>query len=111
MKEQNGKQNHIDSNGIKIQKRHITLLLWVLTTQVYGQTQQGYVKTQGRPNKPGVLLSGVTIRVRGTMNSVLSGADGQFSFLMPNKKDKADIMLENDTINMPCGENDVLLIQ
>lgn len=95
IKEQNRKQNHIDDNGMKIQKRHIILLLLVLTTlQGYGQTQQGYVKTQGRPNKPGVPLSGVTIRVRGTMNSVLSGADGRFSFLMPDKKDGDALVLQ-----------------
>ena len=76
-------------------KNCITVLLWVIASlQGYGQTQQGYVKTQGRPNKPGVPLTGVTIRVRGTMNSVLSGADGRFSFLMPDKKDGDALVLQ-----------------
>lgn len=71
------------------------ILLWVATTiQGFGQTQQGYVKTQGRPNKPGVPLSDVTIRVRGAINSVLSGQDGRFSILMPEKKDGDALILQ-----------------
>jgi hypothetical protein len=73
---------------------NIIVLLFVINNYTYGQIQQGYVKTQGRPNKPGVPLSGVTIRVRGTMNSVLSGADGCFSFLMPDKKDGDALVLQ-----------------
>ncbi|MBR1546016.1 MAG: tetratricopeptide repeat protein [Prevotella sp.] len=50
------------------------------------QTQQGRVKTLGRPNKPGVALSGVTVRVRGAHNAVLSNAQGNFSIDMTGKK-------------------------
>lgn len=57
------------------------------------QTQPGYVKTQGRPNKPGVPLANVTIRMKGLMNAVISGADGKFSVLFPGKKNGDAIFL------------------
>lgn len=67
--------------------RFFILLLAVLMSMISsGQTQQGYVKTQGRPNKPGKALSGVTMRWRGNMNAVLSGSDGKFSVSFPDKK-------------------------
>ena len=72
-----------------------TLFIVLLSTSSYGQTQQGYVKTQGRPNKPGKALSGVTIRWRGSMNTVLSGDDGKFSAPFPDKKDGDAIFLMN----------------
>lgn len=46
------------------------------------QTQQGYVKTLGRPNQKGVALSGVSVRVQGAHNTVLSKNDGTFSMLI-----------------------------
>ncbi len=95
LKELNEELIYIDNGGMKIQKWYIMFLfLMLVSSQGYGQTQQGYVKTQGRPNNPGVPLSGVTIRVRGTMKSVLSGADGRFSFLIPDKKDGDAIVLQ-----------------
>ena len=51
------------------------------------QTQQGYVKTLGRPNQKGVALSGVSIRVRGGHNAVLSNTQGFFSMMMAGKKE------------------------
>ena len=64
--------------------RLFLLLLAVLLSSIsYCQTQQGYVKTQGRPNKPGKALSGVTMRWRGNMNVVLSGSDGKFRVSFP----------------------------
>ena len=55
---------------------------------VFGQTQQGYVKTKGRLGNNGVViagirLSGATVSVRGG-NSVLSGNNGTFSLSVPN---------------------------
>ena len=58
-----------------------TCLLIAIMTMA--QTQQGYVKTLGRPNKPGKPLPDVTIRMRGVVNAVLSGQDGRFSVAMP----------------------------
>ena len=50
------------------------------------QTQQGYVKTLGKPLKKGKALSGVTVRVKGEHNAVVSQKDGKFSIPMPGKK-------------------------
>ncbi|MBR0046225.1 MAG: tetratricopeptide repeat protein [Bacteroidaceae bacterium] len=58
----------------------------LLPITAIGQTQQGYVKTLGRPNKDGVPLKGVTVLVKGEHNTVLSKADGTFSMLMTGKK-------------------------
>lgn len=71
---------------------YMLLLIAGLTT---AQTQQGFVKTIGRPNKPGVALSGVTIRMRGMVNAVVSSQTGEFNFLMPNKKDGDAIVIQS----------------
>ena len=61
-------------------KRLLTLLtLCGLAISGLAQTQQGYVKTLGRPNQKGVALGGVTVRVKGVHNTVLSKNDGRFS--------------------------------
>ena len=51
------------------------------------QTQQGYVKTIGRPGKPGVPLQNVTIQMAGMVNAVNSSSTGVFYLLTHNKKD------------------------
>lgn len=61
------------------------------------QTQRGYVKTIGRPGKPGVPIPNVTIRWRGAVNATISGKDGHFSTVMPNKKEGDAIILQNVT--------------
>ena len=66
-----------------------TLLL--LATLLLGffasaQTQHGYVKTLGRPEKKGEALSGVTVRVKGQHNAILSNDDGTFSIPMVDMK-------------------------
>ena len=61
-------------------KRLCTLyIICCLTLSSLAQTQLGYVKTLGRPNQKGIALSGVTVRVKGEHNAVLSKADGTFS--------------------------------
>ena len=62
----------------------ILLLLFVVIS--HAQTQQGYAKTLGRPNKKGKPLSGVSVRVSGGHNSVLSNTNGTFSLMMPGKR-------------------------
>ena len=59
-----------------------------------GQTQKGYVKTLGRPNQKGTALSGVTIRLKGAHNAVLSGTDGTFSMSMTGKKNGESYSLQ-----------------
>ena len=69
------------------------LILAGLTIDCWAQVQQGYVKTQGRPNKPGVPLANVTIRMKGQMNAIISAVDGKFSALFPGKKNGDAIAL------------------
>ena len=57
------------------------------------QVQQGYVKTIGRPDKPGVALGNVTIRFQGLVNAVLSAEDGTFSLSSPYKKEGDALVL------------------
>lgn len=58
----------------------VLLFLCLFTSFAFAQTQQGYVKTIGRPGKPGHALSQVTIRIKGNANSLLSNEKGEFSF-------------------------------
>lgn len=58
-----------------------------------GQRQQGYVKTIGRPGKPGVPLENVTIQMVGMVNPVVSSATGEFYLSAYNKKDGDAIKL------------------
>ena len=64
----------------------IICCLLTLSIGLIAQTQQGYVKTLGRPNQQGRALGGVSIRVKGGHNAVLSGQDGRFEMPMPGKK-------------------------
>ena len=52
-------------------KHYCLFFFSFFTLLLSAQTQQGYVKTLGRPNKPGVPLSNVTIRMRGVVNAVM----------------------------------------
>ena len=62
------------------------LILCLIATISSAQVQQGYVKTLGRPDSRGVALSGVSVRVKGEHNPVLSRDDGTFSMLLAGKK-------------------------
>ena len=76
--------------------RQISFIVLFLTTlSLQAQTQQGYVKTLGRPNKPGVPLSNVTIRFRGLVNQVLTGKDGKFDVILQGKKEGDAIILQS----------------
>ena len=65
----------------------VASLLSMLFIWAFAQVQVGYVKTIGRPNKPGRPLAGVTLRFRGVVNAVTSAKDGTFSVLLVDKKD------------------------
>ena len=52
------------------------------------QTQLGYAKTIGKPDKPGVALAGVEVRIEGNTNTVLSNEKGNFSFPINSKQFK-----------------------
>ena len=64
---------------MKIDRLLTGLLLACFTLTLQAQIQPGYVKTLGRPNKKGVALSGVSVRVKGGHNATLSRNDGTFS--------------------------------
>ena len=64
----------------------IIILGVLLGLPAFGQTQQGHVKTLGRPDKKGEPLSGVSIRVKGEHNYVLSEKDGTLTLLLTGKK-------------------------
>lgn len=51
------------------------------------QTQQGFVKTIGRPNMPGVPLKDVIVQMVGMANPVISSENGEFHLSVYNKKD------------------------
>ena len=55
--------------------------------------QQGFVKTIGRPDKPGEPLGNVTIQMAGMVNATTSSATGEFHLSAYNKKDGDPIKL------------------
>ena len=60
-------------------KRFICIISILLSTLLsFSQIQKGYVKTLGRPNQKGQALSGVSVRIKGAHNTVLSKNDGSF---------------------------------
>ena len=63
----------------------ISICMMLFAISLFAQVQQGNVKTLGRPDKSGVALGGVTLRVKGEQNAVLSGDDGKFSFQFTGK--------------------------
>ena len=78
-------------------KRKISGIVMAIFMGIHGlaQTQQGIVKTIGRPNKPGIVLGNVVLRFQGVVNSVVTSAEGKFHLFMPNKKDGDGIILLN----------------
>lgn len=76
------------------------LLTWLFCCFLFplllqAQTQEGFVKTIGRPNRPGKPLSGVIIRMRGQTNTIISNKHGQFSVIMKDKKEGDAIVLQH----------------
>ena len=62
------------------------LIMILLPLCVVAQTQQGYVKTLGRPEKKGEALSEVTVRVKGEHNHAISNTSGKFELVLTNLK-------------------------
>ena len=71
---------------MKRNKLLILTLVMMVCAMLHAQTQQGYVKTLGRPGQKGRALSGVSVKVKGEHNTVLSKADGTFAMLMKGKR-------------------------
>ena len=67
-------------------KYSVILVGMLIALPAFCQVQKGYVKSLGRPNKKGEALNGVSVRVKGEHNPVLSQEDGTFSMLMAGKR-------------------------
>lgn len=52
----------------------------LLSTFSFAQKQDGFVKTIGRPGKPGHGLGQAEVRIKGDVNKLLSNDSGEFSF-------------------------------
>jgi len=64
--------------------RKILLLFYIaLAATMQAQTQNGFIRTASRPDKPGERLQGVIVRIRGNHNPVMTAADGTFQILLP----------------------------
>lgn len=76
-------------------RKVILIILYYLfsSIQIIAQTQQGFVKTIGRPGKPGVPLENVTIQMVGMVNATTSSTTGEFKLSAYNKKDGDAIKL------------------
>ena len=85
----------LTQNILSMKRLVSTIIIILLPILAITQTQQGYVKTLGRPGKPGVPLGGVTIRFNGAINAVVSSNDGSFNINMPSKKDGDAISLSS----------------
>jgi len=72
---------------------YFSILVLLHATTGFAQTQQGYVKTIGRPDKPGTFLSNVVIQAQGMVNPVISDSTGEFNISIPEKKDGDPIMI------------------
>lgn len=74
-------------------KRIILYLLFFTSLSASAQTQTGYVKTIGRPGKPGVPLENVVVQMVGMVNPVTSSSAGEFHLSAYNKKNGDPIKL------------------
>ena len=64
----------------------ILVVTLLVNTMAFAQSQQGYVRTLGRPEKKGEALSEVTIRVKGEHNHAISNTSGKFELVLTNLK-------------------------
>ena len=66
----------------------ILSIILLLVADTFAQIQKVYVKTIGRPNSPGVALGGVTVRISGNVNTVVTNQQGTFSFPLKEQRFK-----------------------
>lgn len=106
-----------------MQRLFLIVCLLASVFAVFAQTQHGYVKTRGRMNANGTVVSGtrltgatITFKGRG---SVTSGTDGVFTFAVPNKtfciisvQKNGYQLYDNDLLgrNYNCSSNDLLVV-
>lgn len=68
-------------------KKLLLICVTLLSLMATAQTQKGYVKTIGRPGKPGINLSNVMVQAKGMINPVISDTTGEFNISIPGKSD------------------------
>ena len=94
---------------MKFFKLIIIVLFSLYGVSVDAQIQKGIVKTLGRPDRKGSALSGVTVRVNGLRNPVISNSNGAFSLLMTGKKNgEAFSLQEVNKKGYELNESDVI---
>lgn len=64
----------------------VALFFAAMSLSSFSQVQRGLVKTNGKPNRTGVPLSGVVVKANGCSAS-LSDDEGKFKIAMPGKKE------------------------
>lgn len=78
----------------------ITILVTIISLSVYGQPQQGYVKTKGRmvngKHVPGQGLVGATVDIQGGNSYNVQNKDGSFSFPIPSQTFVVKSVLKKD---------------
>ncbi len=74
-------------------RQALLLISLFMATMCLSQTQQGYVKTIGRPGKPGTFLPGVVVQAKGMSNPAVSDSAGAFSLSVPEMEDGDPIVL------------------
>lgn len=74
-------------------KYKIIIVVLLFPMLAFAQVQQGNVKTAGRPDKKGVPLSDVVVRIKGNYNEVMSNDEGKFSVTMLDYKEGAGFVL------------------
>lgn len=70
-------------------------LLMLSSPLVFSQTQEGFVKTIGRPGRPGEAVPQAIVRVRGAHNAVLTDKEGHFFLQIPEKKNGDELVVLN----------------
>ena len=89
----------MENSGQKVNNLRLFLLFVIIVVfqampiNAQNIQQQGFVKTLGRPNKPGVPLENVRIQMLGMVNPVISSSTGEFRLSAYNKKDGDPIKL------------------
>lgn len=71
------------------------LVVMLFGTMGFSQTQEGFVKTIGRPGRPGEAVPQAVVRVRGAHNAVLTDKEGHFFLQMSEKKNGDELVVLN----------------
>ena len=78
-----------------MKKLYAFIVLWLLMSGAFAQTQQGFVKTKGRMDAKGNLISGqglkgATVSVQGRTAVLVNSDDGSFTFPVPEIQFRID---------------------